>query len=51
MSAEKLRVLCEDVSDQAVPPGGEQEDHLSRKARNTLSQYDLLARRMGGAAE
>ena len=51
MSAEKLRVLCEDVTAQPVVYAEGQEDHLSKKARSTLSQYDLLARRMGGAAE
>lgn len=51
MSAEKLRVLCEDVAARPILYVEGQEDHLSRKARSTLSQYDLLARRMGGATE
>ena len=51
MSAEKLRVLCENTATRTAPVGGQDEDTLSRKARSTLSQYDMLARRMGGAAE
>ena len=51
MSAEKLRVLCENAATRTAPVGVQEEDPLSRKARSTLSQYDLLARRMGGVAE
>lgn len=50
MSAQKVRVICENTQSLTLQSPG--SDHLSEKAKSTLSQYDLLRRMQveGGAA-
>lgn len=50
MSAQKVRVICENARREAPRQPG--TDHLSTKAKSTLSQYDLLRKVQvdGGAA-
>lgn len=49
MSAQKVRVICEYAQQDTPTPG---TDHLSTKAKSTLSQYDLLRKMQvdGGVA-
>ncbi len=50
MSAQKVRVICENAQRETPQLPG--SDHLSAKAKSTLSQYDLLRKMQmdGGAA-
>lgn len=50
MSAQKVRVICENARREGARLPG--SDHLSAKAKSTLSQYDLLRKMQmdGGAA-